>query len=35
MKMAIFGAKAPNCDKKPNNPTSNSQVGTMSGQTAA
>ena len=31
MKMVILGATAPKCDKKPNNPTSTSRIGTMYG----
>ena len=34
MKMAIFGAQAPKCEKKPSNPTSTSVIGTMYGQNA-
>lgn len=34
MKMVILGASAPKCDKKPQNPTSASMVGTMSGSNA-
>ncbi len=31
MKMVILGAQAPKCDKKPQNPTSSSKIGTMHG----
>ena len=34
MKMVILGATAPQCDKKPPNPSSTSAIGTMVGQTA-
>jgi len=35
MKMVILGAQAPKCETKPQNPTSTSRVGTMTGHAAS